>query len=435
MVRRHGLVAAIVATIAALATASAALADGDETLGTPSVPIADGTDVVVAGVGTQGHADTPVSFGVAIPAGASVKQVLVYWQGQTTTDSSIVSGIPDATIAVNGNSVAGTLIGGPSNPFLRELFWTYRADITGLGLVSAGANTLTVSDMNFQTEVFGPTGNKGAGVVVIYDDGSTSTVVGVRDGNDYAYAGFPAPYTTTVPQTFSFAPADSARAGSLGILAGEVLDHDFTGVQGNVITGQFDTGQTFTLVNELQSREGDEFDARNFPLTIPAGASALTVQVLSQGGDAPASLLWLTGTLTVDTVDPPPPPPPPAGDDGCTPGYWKNHLDSWPPTGFAPAQALSSVFSPAGLGSLGSKTLRDALKFGGGSSLTAKKQILLRAAVASLLNSGHPDLEFEWTTAEVVAAVNAALASGDKDTIVSLAGDLDDSNNGDCSLS
>jgi hypothetical protein len=432
MVKRHGSLAAAVAVLAGLATATAALADGTETLGTPSVPIADGTDVVVAGTGTQQHVNTPASFGVDIPAGSSVEQVLVYWQGQTSADSGAVSGLPDATISVNGNSVTGTLIGGPSNPFFHEEFWTYRADITGLGLVTAGANTLTVSDMNFQTELFGPTGNKGAGAVVIYDDGSSSTVVGVRDGNDYAYAGFPEPYRSTVPQTFSFASADSARAGSLGVLAGEVLDHDFTGVQGNVITGAFDTGQTFTLVNELQSHQGDEFDARNFPITIPAGASALTVRLLSDGGDVPASMLWLTGTLTVDTVEPPPPPP--GGGEGCTPGYWKNHLGSWSATGFAPGQALSTVFSPAGLGSLGSKTMLQALDFDGGSSLTAKKQILLRAAVASVLNSAHPGVSFDWTTADVIAAVNAAMASGSKDVILELKDRLDRDNNDGCPL-
>jgi hypothetical protein len=33
------------------------------------------------------------------------------------------------------------------------------------------------------------------------------------------------------------------------------------------------------------------------------------------------------GTITPNP-DPPPPPPPP-GDDGCTPGYWKNHVENW----------------------------------------------------------------------------------------------------------
>jgi hypothetical protein len=177
-------------------------------------------------------------------------------------------------------------------------------------------------------------------------------------------------------------------------------------------------------VNQLQSHQGLEFDARNFPLTIPAGAPSLTVRLLSEGGDRPGSLLWILGSLTVEVEEPEPEP----GGEGCTPGYWKNHLDAWVPTGFSPSQQLSTVFSPSGLASLGTATLLDAFQFKGGASLTAKKQILLRAAVASLLNASHPDVSFGSPFA-VIAAVNAALASGDADTVLALAGSLDEQNN------
>jgi hypothetical protein len=412
------------AVVMALMAAPAALADGTETLGPPSVPIADGTDVLVAGVGTEQHAGTAVSFSVTVPAGASIEQVLVYWQGEVTG-----AGQPDNVISLNGNSITGTLIGGPSNPFAQEQFFTYRADVTALNLVSAGANTLTVSDMNFQTDLFDPTGNKGVGLAVIYDDGSSSTIADLKDGQDYAFAGFASPFDTTVAQTTTFAPATSPREATLGILAGGARGNDSTGVPGNVIAGQFDTGETFSLVNELQSNQGLEFDARNFPLTIPAGATSVTVRLLSQGGDRPGSLLWILGSLTVDVEEPEPEP----GGEGCTPGYWKNHLDAWVPTGFSPTQQLSTVFSASGLGSLGTVTLLDALQFKGGASLTAKTQILLRAAVASLLNTSHPDVSFGSPSA-VIAAVNAALASGDADTVLALAGSLDEQNNAGCPL-
>jgi hypothetical protein len=124
---------------------------------------------------------------------------------------------------------------------------------------------------------------------------------------------------------------------------------------------------------------------------------------------------------------------PPSGQ-GCTPGYWKNHLDSWAPTGYAPGQRLDTVFSAGGLGSLGSSTLLQALKFGGGSTLTEAKQILLRAAVASLLNAAHPDVDFGASPATIIAAVNAALSSGDRETILDLASDLDARNNAGCPL-
>jgi hypothetical protein len=106
----------------------------------------------------------------------------------------------------------------------------------------------------------------------------------------------------------------------------------------------------------------------------------------------------------------------PKRDEGCTPAFWKNHPEDW--QGFATNQTLASVFSPAGLGSLGSTTLLDALKFRGGSTVMAAKRILLRQAVAALLNSAHSGVDFELTTGQVIAAVNAALASNSRATIL-----------------
>jgi hypothetical protein len=415
----------------ALAVPAAAHADGTETLGPPGVAIADRTDTAFAGTGTQEFLNLPTTLSVSVPAGATVKQVLVYWAGEDTWPGHGPDEYDD-TISLAGAPVTGTLIGGPSTPFLRERFYTFRADVTARNLVGPGSNSIAVSDMNFQTELFGPTGNKGVGLVVIYDDGSASTVAGLKDGQDYAWGGFPAPYNTTTPQTFSFASDTTTRQGSLGILAAEVRDHDLpSGVQGNVITGQFDTGQTFLLVNDLQSLQGLEFDARNFPVTIPAGARSLTVQLLSEGGERPASMLWLAGALTVDDSAPPPPPP---GGEGCTPGYWKTHTSSWTATGRSPSQALSTVFSPTGLGTLGSSTLGQALAFGGGPSLVAKKQILLRAAVASVLNAAHPDISFGRSPAEIVTATNAALTNGTAASVIALAEALDRDNNQGCEL-
>jgi hypothetical protein len=115
------------------------------------------------------------------------------------------------------------------------------------------------------------------------------------------------------------------------------------------------------------------------------------------------------------------------GLEGCTPGYWKNHQDSW--MTYSPSQTLESVFDvPDSLG-FDNTTLLNALKFGGGNGVTGGAKILLRAAVASLLNSAHAGVDFSISTAAVIADVNAALASGSRNTMIALAGDLDDANN------
>jgi hypothetical protein len=119
---------------------------------------------------------------------------------------------------------------------------------------------------------------------------------------------------------------------------------------------------------------------------------------------------------------------------GCTPGFWKNHLSVWGPTGFSPVQTLESVFDVPDAFGLDDNTLLQALNFSGGTSTTGGAKILLRAAVAALLNAAHPDVDYPSTTAEVIADVNAALASLNRSTMLTLASQLDSFNNLGCPL-
>lgn len=128
-----------------------------------------------------------------------------------------------------------------------------------------------------------------------------------------------------------------------------------------------------------------------------------------------------------------PPPPPPPGNEGCTPGYWKNHTEAWGPSGYNPNQTASSVFANIP-GDLGSKTLLQSLDGGGGPSVTGAAKILLRAAVAALLNAAHPDVDYPRTAASIIADVNAALGSNNRDTILALATALDNDNNRGCPI-
>lgn len=122
------------------------------------------------------------------------------------------------------------------------------------------------------------------------------------------------------------------------------------------------------------------------------------------------------------------------GEDGCTPGYWKNHTQAWAGTGYTPGQTVGSVFAAGGFPSLASSTLLQALQGGGGPGTTGAAQILVRAAVAALLNAGHPEVEYPRTTASIIADVNAALASNSRSTMLALAGELDEDNNLGCPL-
>jgi hypothetical protein len=119
------------------------------------------------------------------------------------------------------------------------------------------------------------------------------------------------------------------------------------------------------------------------------------------------------------------------GGEGCTPGYWKNHTDSW--TVYSPSQSLSSVFA-ATPAVYSSTTLLQGLSFNGGNGADGASRILLRAAVAAILNAANEDVDYQYTSAQITSRVNAALASGDRATILALATDLDRANNGGCTL-
>ncbi|MBI2567685.1 MAG: hypothetical protein HYV63_11690 [Candidatus Schekmanbacteria bacterium] len=122
------------------------------------------------------------------------------------------------------------------------------------------------------------------------------------------------------------------------------------------------------------------------------------------------------------------------GDNGCTPGYWKNHLESWPITSLSPDQPVDTVFGELWLyPEVGSATLLEALSFSGGSDLLGAVRLLVRAGVAAVLNALHPDVP-HMLPSEVLNIVNTALDSQDRDTILAAAALLGDRNDSVCPL-
>ena len=68
--------------------------------------------------------------------------------------------------------------------------------------------------------------NNGAGVLVIFDEGSQPSDIQIRDGLDLAFINFPEPRQSTVAQTYTFAAADIDRAANLSMF--------FSSVEGTV---------------------------------------------------------------------------------------------------------------------------------------------------------------------------------------------------------
>jgi hypothetical protein len=95
---------------------------------------------------------------------------------------------------------------------------------------------------------------------------------------------------------------------------------------------------------------------------------------------------------------------PPAPYEGCTLGFYKNNAenrgaDQWP-AGFAPGDSYDAAFGVSAH-FMTAPTLLDALNAGGG-----QEKALARQGTAALLNAAG--LNFKYSTAEVLAIVQAA---------------------------
>jgi hypothetical protein len=271
-----------------------------ETLGDIGIPVAEGSGIVAAGVGLVGDPAVvqPGTININVPG--VVKQVLLFWEGQYDGSGT------DDQIIVNGNTVTGTLVGGPTKFFGNAYSSTQRADITALGLVDTGMNTLTVEGMDF-TYLNPDYQNNGVGMLVIYDDGSGLAEIGIKEGNDCAYYAFTPPLDTTEPQTFYFASASETRYATLILFAGSALTN-----RPNVIEVTIE-GAVTRYIDIFQDFDGPQWDTETLTVEIPPGAMSMTVQALSETDPsseltgAPASLTWLAAALAVPIEEEEPP--------------------------------------------------------------------------------------------------------------------------------
>jgi len=102
--------------------------------------------------------------------------------------------------------------------------------------------------------------------------------------------------------------------------------------------------------------------------------------------------------------------------EGCTPGFWKNHLTHWVPTGYSPDDIFDEVF--------GCEIFGDDTTLFEAASPEITHNTLAAHGVAALLNASHPGVDFGLTVGDVFDAV----CDGDKDT-------LSDANESLCPLS
>ena len=304
-----------------------------ETLGpVQGITLASGTGLVTGGVGLFNTGAGTISLD--IPAGASVNQVLLYWEGRDANDQ-------DLELIVDGTPVTGTLIGLASQGLTAKSF-AARADITGIVSLTPGLNTVDISG-------FDPIVNKrdGASIVVIIDDGSGANVIDIRDGADFAWdrPSIAPAEQVTVPQTFSFGADTVDRTAHLFFAVGDTQTD-----RPDRLTISVDGSIVFDQVNFFVGAAGPQWSNRTVDVTVPAGATQVTAQVFSGPGRNPESLTWIVGGFSIEAQAPP---PPPGGGCTFTQGYWKNHEEAWPvdnltlgTVNYTQAQLLSILKQP-----------------------------------------------------------------------------------------
>lgn len=278
-----------------LLSCTSAFAEGDETLGPPSISLATGTGIVGAGVGLSvpGVVNGSGTLSIDIPAGASVQQLLMYWGGFHSTPTN-----SDNTATVNGTPIVGAHLGGPTLFVGSTYCSAYRADITSVLSLTNGSNVVTVSGLSYDLVTHG------VSLIAIIDDGTALLDLQLVDGVDLAYANFLPPLDATVPQTFDFVATSQPRTATVQLVVSDVESHRPSVIR--VTSGGIDTDH----VNLLGSTAGPEWDHVAIDVTVPAGASSVTVEVISQGDGSPiypSSFAWLAATCSIEAPSIAPP--------------------------------------------------------------------------------------------------------------------------------
>jgi len=336
-----------------------------------------GLTAAIGGVGLS-----PVRNGnISVLVNGPVQAAFLYWNGDGAATGP-------QELNFDGTVFAGTLIG--SEPAGGSVPQGYRADVTAK--VQAAFGALGPGVLTFNAFDPSPVDNlermHGAGLFVVYTDPTDPNEYRLitYDGVDFAWAGYVGPTAVTQPVSFLFDAIGADRSAELMVFVGECTADrpDRIDVSGNP-----------SIVNGLNSSDGNEFDADVYAINIASGANSATVEVVSPAGNFQSdSLIWQLGALRIPVTEEQ------GGGEGCTPGYWKqpHHFDSWPAP-YTPNMLFSSVFENAYPG----KTLLQVLQNNGN---TTGLDALGRHTVAALLNSASGNVNYDLTTQNVISMFN-----------------------------
>jgi hypothetical protein len=262
--------------------------------------------------------------------------------------------------------------------------------------------------------VYDPNSNNtnGGTVVAGQDNTVVYTIVATNDGPNTAVS-----QTVTDATLTSIATSDVwtavASAGS------SVTKPSGTGNIGDTVTLLPNGTVTFTVTAVIHPPAGSTTPIVN------------TVTISLPNGDTTPGDNTSNDTITPTTTT--------TNFGGLTPGFWKNNADKWNAsawqfTAYTTTTTLGSVFNlGSNFSSISSVTFLAALNFSGGPTLLDAAETLIRQAVAALLDATYnfqgTTMNYPLTASQIISQVNAALASADRNVILTLEGILDTDNN------
>lgn len=300
-----------------------------------------------------------------------------------------------------------------------------KVGVRGEICVTNPSTTLTISNIVITDDVEVLVGGVGTGTFVVNDAPvSTASNPELVPGEVGCY-----------PYEFSFTPVAGATYWNEASISGTNMfpshaEAPFTLPVTGTVSGEED--ESATLADLLACPTGfscapaAEYGSGNWVLT---GSSVISYNVVVTNTSAPCSnesTVHNSATLTEsDSGDShnatgdvilttPDCTPPGDGTEGCTPGYWKQkqHFGNW--VGYNPIDPNASRYETVfGVDIFsGNPTLLQALGTGGGGA-----NRFGRHTTAALLNAASADVDYGFTVADVIAAVQAAVASGDLDSL------------------
>jgi hypothetical protein len=207
--------------------------------------------------------------------------------------------------------------------------------------------------------------------------------------------GSPHTFTVTVQQNAGqgagFVPAPNGTVVHLSITSGAAT-FVATGTQTQDVTISNGLGAFTVVINSTVAGDNTIHASTTFSV---GGVSLTRATGDTHVGDSPDAHKTYTANF-----------------HGLTPGFWKNNAINWGAVAwkvYTPSTPLASVFLHTDeYSSLKGINLLQALQLNGGGV-----NALMRQAVAALLNSSNPLVNYPISTADVISKTNAALASHD----------------------